>query len=212
MKKIAVMIYPYFSLQEITCLTAGLAIYFGEKIDYLAAEKKIYESEDGFLVTPTKTFDEVIPSEYDCIILPGIINPLPALFDERNIAFLKHFKGNQTTTIAAISSAPLLLAKAGLLDDHHFAAGLFMQMLDLFSFIPKENFVHQPLLEDGNVITGIGFAFREFAECVLRQLGYDPGDHFMSPVTKTYTEEELTFYWEESDYQEFQEELKDYLN
>ena len=130
----------------------------------------------------------------------------------RNIAFLKHFKGNQTTTIAAISSAPLLLAKAGLLDDHHFAAGLFMQMLGLFSFIPKENFVHQPLLEDGNVITGIGFAFREFAECVLRQLGYDPGDHFMSPVTKTYTEEELTFYWEESDYQEFQEELKDYLN
>ncbi len=211
MKKIAVMLYPNFSLQEITCLTSCFTVWFGEKIDFLASEKKLYESEDGFLVMPTKVFDEAEPSAYDCLILPGIIDPLPALFDERNIAFLKKLE-NATTLIAAISSAPLLLAKAGLLNDTKFTAGFFMQMTKAFDFIKADNFIHKPILEDKNIITGIGFAFREFAECVLKRLDYDIGDNFMMPVQKEYTEEELTFYWTDPEYEEFKDELKTYTN
>ena len=105
-----------------------------------------------------------------------------------------------------------MLAKAGLLSEVKFTAGMFMQMLDVFPFIKKENFIHQPVVRDKNIITSIGFAFGKFAQLVLNELGLDVGESFMFPVTKEYTEDELTFYWENDDYQEFLNELKEYQN
>ena len=52
--------------------------------------------------------------------------------------------------------------------------------------------------------------FREFAEAVLRRFEYDIGDNFMRYAPDEYTEEELTFYWSDDEYQEFLEELKEY--
>lgn len=72
MKKIAVVIYPYFSLQEITTLTSCLKLWFDKEIDFLGSEIKIYESEEGFQVTTTKAFNEVDANDYSCVILPGI--------------------------------------------------------------------------------------------------------------------------------------------
>lgn len=211
MKKIAVIIYPYFSLQEITTLTSCLKIWFSKDIDYLGSELNIYESEEGFQVFPTKIFSDINLDDYSCVILPGIINPLPALYDNKLINFLAELK-NRDILIASISSSPLLLAKAGLLDDTRFTAGFFMQMADIFKYINKKNFIHQPIVKDKNFITAIGFAFREFAQLVLSELGLDVGESFMYPVTKQYTEEELTFYWDDADYKEFLEELKEYQN
>ena len=45
---------------------------------------------------------------------------------------------------------------------------------------------------------------------VLLRLGYDVGDGFMLPESRDYTEDELTFYWSDSDYPEFLEELEQY--
>lgn len=203
----AVLIYPNFSLQEITCLTSCLAIWYDEAIDIIASEMKIYTSEEGFQITPSKTVDDVTPSDYKCIILPGSINPLPAVYDEKLIAFLQNGK-NTNTLFAAISSAPILLAKAGILDGEEFTAGFFMQMVDIFPFIDKTHFVHKPVVKSGNIITGIGMFFREFAETVLNTLGYDVGDDFMNHSGKEYTEEELTFYWTDNEYAEFLQDLK----
>ncbi len=207
--KYAVLIYPNFSLQEITCLTACLSVWFEEKIDILASEKKTYFSEDGFPVTPTKTVEEVQPTDYRCIILPGTIDPLPALFDDKLMDFLR--KGKESDTLfGAISSAPLFLSKAGILDGKDFTAGYFMQMAEAFPFIDKTHFVHRTVVESGNVITAIGKFFREFAQAVLHRLGYDVGDHFMEVSDRAYTEDELTFYWTDEEYAEFLEELKGY--
>ena len=206
-KKYAVLIYPDFSLQEITCLTSCLTVWFGEKIDVIASEMKPYASEEGFQITPGKTVDEADPSDYACVILPGTINPLPALYDDKLIDFLR--KGKDTDTLfAAISSSPILLSKAGVLDGKDFTAGYFMQMAETFSFVEKHHFVHKPVVESGNVITGIGMFFREFAESVLHRLGYDIGDNFMDVSDQQFTEEELTFYWTDEEYSEFLEELK----
>lgn len=209
MKRFAVILYPNFSLQEIACLTSALTVWFGETIDFIASESKEYRSEDGLRVLPTKTIDQANVADYDCVILPGTINPLPALFDEKLIDFLKG--GIHTDVVfAAISSAPILLSKSGLLNGRKFTSGYFMQMADAFSFIEKENFLHVGVVEDGNVITGIGMFFREFAQAVLKRFGYDVGDNFMLDKPADYTEEELTFYWTEEEYQEFLEELKQY--
>lgn len=211
MKKIAVIIYPYFSLQEITTLTSCLKIWFGREIDYLGSEMKIYKSEEGFQVTPTKNFNEVNLDDYNCVILPGIINPLPALYDDKLINFLSGLK-NRDILIGSISSSHILLAKAGILDEVKFTAGLFMQMADIFEYINKKNFIHKPVVKDKNFITAIGFAFREFAQLVLNELGLDVGEKFMYPVTREYTEDELTFYWEDDDYKQFLKEVYKYQN
>ena len=209
MKKFAVLLYPDFSLQEITCLTSALTVWFGEKLDFIACENREYLSEEGLRILPDKTITEASLTDYDCIILPGTINPLPALFDEKLIDFLK--SGINTDIVfAAISSSPLLLSKAGVLKGKKFTSGYFMQMADTFPFIEKENFLHQSVVEDGNVITGIGMFFSQFAEAVLRKFGYDIGDNFMRYKPEDYTEEQLTFYWSDDEYKEFLDELKEY--
>ena len=200
--KYAVLIYPDFSLQEITCLTSALTVWFGESIDILASESKPYFSEEGFQVTPAKTVDEAVP---------GTVNPLPALFDEKLIGFLRRGKGTDTL-FAAISSSPALLCKAGLLDGKDFTAGFFVQFAETFPFIDTNHFVHRPVVEEGNVITAIGMFFREFAQTVLNRLGYDVGEHFMDTSGPAYTEDELTFRWSDEDYQEFLDELKEFTD
>ncbi len=209
MRKFAVLLYPDFSLQEITCLTSVLTVWFGERIDYIASENKEYRSEEGLRVIPTKTTADAEITDYDCVILPGTINPLPALFDEKLIEFIRGGNGSDIV-FAAISSSPILLSKAGILNGKKFTSGFFMQMADSFDFVEKDNFIHKGLIEDGNVITGIGMFFREFAEVVLKRFGYDIGSNFMRDTPEEYTEEELTFYWSDNEYQEFLEELKAY--
>ena len=209
MKKIAVLLYPAFSLQEITCLTSVLTVWFGESIDFIASENKELKSEEGLRVLPTKTTSEAKASDYDCVILPGTVNPLPALFDERIINFLREGAGSGTL-FAAISSAPILLSKAGVLKGRKFTAGYFMQLAETFDFVERENFIHKGVVEDGNVITGIGMFFREFAEAVLRKLDYDIGEEFMRDRPEDFSEEDLTFRWPDEDYREFLEELKPY--
>lgn len=208
-KKYAVLIYPGFSLQEITCLTSCLSVWFGETIDIIAGENKPYASEEGFPVLPTRTADEADPSDYACVILPGTINPLPALYDDKLIGFLRRGR-DSNTLFAAISSAPALLSRAGLLDGRDFTAGFFMQLAEYFPFIDEAHFIHRPVVESGNAVTAIGMFFREFAQCVLNRLGYDVGEHFMDASGREYSEEELTFYWPDEDYQEFLQEVREF--
>lgn len=54
-----------------------------------------------------------------------------------------------------------------------------MEMVELFPFINIDNFIHQPLVKDNNIITAIGFAFREFAKLVLNELGLEVDESFM---------------------------------
>ncbi|MBQ4545748.1 MAG: DJ-1/PfpI family protein [Oscillospiraceae bacterium] len=209
MNKFAVLLYPDFSLQEITCLTSVLSVWFGEEIDFIASKNIEYKSEEGLRILPAKTTAEVKITDYDCVILPGTINPLPALYDNALMDFLKSGIGTDVV-FAAISSSPLLLAKSGILEGKKFTAGFFMQMAEVFPFVEKENFVHKGVVGDGNVITGIGMFFREFAEAVLRRFGYDIGENFMRDNPADFSEDELTFYWSEEEYSEFLQELSEY--
>lgn len=206
MRKIAVMIYPYFSMQEISFLTDGLKVYFDIDIEVFAASKEIICSEDNFQIIAHKTFDEFKVEEYDCVILPGILNPLPALFDERNIDFLKGLK-DKDILIASISSSPMLLAKAGLLENVHFTSGIWDEISQHLDFIPYHNMVHQPLVKDRNIITAMGLAFKEFAEMVIRTLGIDACEEgIFNGVTREYKDEELIFKMGEENFRKFMAE------
>lgn len=170
MKKVACVIYPNFSLYEIVDLTSSLVLQYGIKVDYIAANKENILSEDGLICQATKTFDEVELNEYSCIVLPGMSDFTSALKDELLIQFLKQLKG-KSIVIAAISSAPILLAKAGLLEDITFTGGIWQNFFGYFDFLSKENLMPKTIHQDKNIITAIGFAHQEFAKKVLATLG-----------------------------------------
>ncbi|VJF99731.1 4-methyl-5(beta-hydroxyethyl)-thiazole monophosphate synthesis protein [Streptococcus pneumoniae] len=170
MKKVLCVIYPNFSLYEIASLTSTLALSFDITIDYVASDYSMVVSEDGLSCQPTKTLDQIRIEDYSCVILPGMVNIVPALQDEKLISFLRSLS-EQDILIAAISSAPLLLAKAGLLNDTKFTGGIWQNFFDYFEFLPRENFKAKAVLQDKNIITAIGFAHIEFARKVILGLG-----------------------------------------
>lgn len=86
-EKIAVIVYPHFSLYEVTCLTEAL-MWFDQPVEIFASSKEPVRSEDGFLITPDKTLDEFSAGDYACVVLPGMMIPFPALFDRKLIDFL----------------------------------------------------------------------------------------------------------------------------
>ena len=192
MKKVLCIIYPNFSLYEITALTSTLALSFDITIDYVASDYSIVISEDGLPCQPTKTLDQICIEEYSCIILPGMVNIGPALQDEKLISFLRSLD-EQDILIAAVSSAPLLLAKAGLLNDTKFTGGIWQNFFDYFEFLPRENFQPKVLVQDKQIITAIGFAHQEFARRVILSLGLAANTDNYFKEQNEYPEENLIF-------------------
>lgn len=210
MKKVLCMIYPNFSLYEIVSLTSTLALSFGITIDYVASDNSILVSEDGLLCQPTKTLDQINLDDYSCVILPGMVNIGPALQDEELLSFLRGLV-KQDILVAAISSAPLLLAKAGLLNDTKFTGGIWQNFFDYFDFLPHKNFRPKVLVQDKHIITAVGFAHQEFARRILLTLGLvDNADNYFKEQ-KEYSEEDLIFTLSDEEFDEVKRSIENTL-
>ena len=210
MKKALCIIYPNFSIYEVVGLTSTLALSFGVEVDYASSDRNVIRTEDGLPCQPTRILDEVVIEDYSCVILPGMINIVPALHDEKLISFLKSLK-QQEVLIAAISSAPILLAKAGLLKDAKFTGGIWQNFFDYFEFLPRENFKAQAVLQDKNIITAVGYAHQAFARKVLLSLGLvDNADDYFKERNQ-YSEEDLIFTLSEEEFAEMKHEFENTL-
>ena len=207
MKKALCIIYPNFSLYEVVGLTSTLALSFGIEIDYVGSDRGIITSEDGLACQPTRTLDEVVIEDYSCVILPGLINIAPALHDEKLISFLRSLN-QQEILIAAISSAPILLAKAGLLEDTKFTGGIWQNFFDYFEFLPRENFKAKAVLQDKNIITAVGFAHQEFARKVILGLGLAENTDNYFKEQNEYSEEDLVFTLSDKEFDEVKQSIK----
>ena len=210
MKKVLCLIYPNFSLYEVVGLTSTLALSFGVEVDYASSDRNVIRTEDGLPCQPTRILDEVVIEDYSCVILPGMINIAPALHDEKLISFLRSLK-QQEILIAAISSAPILLARAGLLKDTQFTGGIWQNFFDYFEFLPRENFKAQAVLQNKNIITAVGFAHQAFARKVLLSLGLvDNADNYFKERNK-YSDEDLIFALSEEEFAEMKHEFENTL-
>ena len=210
MKKVLCIIYPNFSLYEITALTSTLALSFDITIDYAASDHSIVVSEDGLPCQPTKTLDQIRIEEYSCVILPGMVNIGPALQDGKLISFLRDL-GERDVLIAAISSAPLLLAKAGLLKDTKFTGGIWQNFFDYFEFLPRENFQPKVLVQDKQIITAIGFAHQEFARKVILSLGLAENTDNYFKEHKEYAEKDLIFTLSDEEFDQVKQSIENSL-
>ena len=128
MKKTAVLIYNQFCNFEISVALEILAM--AEKpITVFAKELTMITSEEGLKVFPEKSISDIDISEYDSLLLPGAMDIREAIEDDEVLSFIKLF-GERKMIIGAISIAPILLVKNGIIGAKPFMAGVNKE--DLF--------------------------------------------------------------------------------
>jgi putative intracellular protease/amidase len=136
----------------------------------LGFNKKAIITMGGLTITPDNTFDNVKFEAGDLLILPGgstwmddenqeIIKKLPQLIKSKVI-------------IAAICGATVALATNGLLDfiKHTSNDKEYLKMI-CPEYKGEHNYVNQPAVTDGNIITASGLAPMEFSYEVFRATG-----------------------------------------
>ena len=116
-KKTAVLIYNQFCNFEIAPALEMLAMA-RKPVTVFARSLSAVKSEEGLTVVPEKTIEE---------LLPGALDIREVIEDEKILSFIRKFDG---MPVGAISIAPLLLLKAGMLKGKPFMAGVNAE--DLF--------------------------------------------------------------------------------
>lgn len=181
MKKTAVLLYDSFCNFEISPAFEILAL--AEKpITIFGISKQAIRSEDGLSVIPDATIDNFDLDAYDSLILPGAMDIREAIENKKIIDFIKKFDGK---TIGAISIAPLLLVRAGLLNGKPFMAGVNKEEIfeegfsksDLAEMVGWDDNINKPIKDGyiitGNIITSISYNFVKWALAFGKMVGID---------------------------------------
>ena len=167
MKKTAVLIYNQFCNFEIAPALEMLAIA-QKPITIFAKSMSPVRSEEGLTVLPEKAIDELKLEDYDSLLLPGAKDIREAIEDDSILEFIRRFDG---IPIGAISIAPLLLLKAGLLDGKPFMAGVNPEDLAEEGYTSEdlalmkgwddciENPIQEGYIRTGNIVTSVCFNF-----------------------------------------------------
>lgn len=71
MKKLGILIYPEFSLQEVGNIMYLFRWYFDSETRMISVNKGLVKSEEGVYVQAEISLDEFIKEDYHCLILPG---------------------------------------------------------------------------------------------------------------------------------------------
>ena len=181
MKRAAILLYDQFCNFEISVLLQIFAIA-GKPVTTFAKPLAPVRCEEGLTVLPERALDAVDSAEFDCLILPGASDIREAIEDRDVIAFIQKFDV-PGMTIGAISIAPLLLLRAGMLNGKPFMAGVNAEELYEEGFTPEElahmvgwdecikNPVKEGYIKSGAVITSISCQFVRWAIAVADTLG-----------------------------------------
>lgn len=128
----------------------------------------------GMRVVPDAVLDEVTPTDSAMLILPGAEAWLaPGLLDAFAAKAGEFLEAG--VPVAAICGATAGLARAGLLDRRAHTSNA-LEFLESTGYQGSACFRPDPVVVDGDLVTGSGIAPVEFAREVLAKLDvYEPG-------------------------------------
>ncbi|MDO5047774.1 MAG: DJ-1/PfpI family protein [Anaerococcus sp.] len=181
MKKTAVLIYESFCNFEISVALEILALN-NKEIVVFAKTKEVIASEEGFKILPDKIISEIDIDEYDSLLLPGAVDIEATVKDPEIIEFIKLFRNK---LIGAISIGPILLLKAGILNDKSFMAGVNKEELLEEGFLASdltkmkdwdeciENHIEEGYIISENIITSVSYNFVKFGIQFAKMLGIE---------------------------------------
>ena len=194
MQKLALLVYPEFSLQEVMNLSRLFRWNYDVFTEVIATGTDPVRSEEGICVLPQKTTQEFAKDDYLCLILPGCSNFTEAFKDEELFAFLSSFRGDGGFVIGAICSGPLFLARARVLKGRKFTASIYMDLFDFCPFLERENYVAAPAVVADHIVTAGGSNFNGFAVEIAHLLGLECPDRILSGYMDSWTKEDYEEY------------------
>lgn len=178
MGKILVFIYDDMADFEITFVTHMVGADLGKEVITIAYEDKLIRSKSGVVYKPLRQIKDVLQEEVEGLIIPGGLNGeiRPEL-----IELIQKLNLNRKL-LAAICAGPRFLAKAGVLDKVKYTTSVInwterhAQVFKEDDPFPRQNFVIDRVVRDGNVITAQGNAFVDFAAEVADWFGAFEGE------------------------------------
>ncbi len=157
---------PAFTIAHINRPAPGMASPYSVKT--VGMDRKMVRSMGGITIQPDMSLDELVPGKSSMLILPGselwadtIADP--ALVKARDFV-------ESGVPIAAICGATFGLARVGLLDDRRHTSN-DPDWLASSGYHGIANYVQEPAVEDGGIITASVTASLEFARLILGRLG-----------------------------------------
>ncbi len=127
-------------------------------------------SQAGFTHLPGCTLAQAFNLEgVEALIFPG--GPIRSQREELSDLIRKTHQEN--TLLAAICFGPQYLGRAGILDHHRFTTSCSeetIRSLGVPDPYPRQNYLNERVVRDGNVITSKGGAFVDFAFAVAEYL------------------------------------------
>jgi putative intracellular protease/amidase len=183
MRKVAVLVYDQFCNFEFSVALEMLAMA-GKPITVFAKSLEPVKSEEGLSVVADKTIDELQIEEYDALLLTGAADIREAIEDEHVLEFIKAFDRDDVI-IGAISIAPILLLRAGMLKGKRFMAGVNKEDLieegfswdDMKFMVGWDENLRNPVvggfIREGNIITSVSYNFIVWAMAFGKALGIE---------------------------------------
>ncbi len=160
---------------EITLLMHRLKNTGKRQCVYISEDTKPIQAQSGLTFVPDQTIASVDMSEIEALIIPGG----PINNTQNSICNLVTRLAEKGTLVAAICFAPQFLGRAGILNQYTYTTSCSedkikqLQVEDPFN---REQYRHQRVVIDRNVITAQGFAFVDFAMAVCNYLGIYEGN------------------------------------
>lgn len=166
MNKILVFIFDGMTDYEITFVTHLLGADAGKEIITISYVDEIIEGRSGFLYKPSKLVTDVLYEDVEGIIIPGgwYGYAKPELME-----LLNNLNSKGKLISAICGAGTVFLAKAGVLKNVTYttpAVDWTQKYIEVFGEkdpFPRESFVLERVVRDGNIITAQGIAFIDFA-------------------------------------------------
>ncbi len=157
---------PAFAIAHINRPAPGIASKYGVKT--VGKDREMIRSMGGITIQPDISLDELMPGNSSMLILPGSELWADKITDPA-LAKAQDFV-DSGVPIAAICGATFGLARAGLLDDRRHTSN-DPNWLAASGYRGMANYVQEPAVEDGGIITASVTASLEFAKLILGRLG-----------------------------------------
>jgi cyclohexyl-isocyanide hydratase len=201
---VAFLLFPNVTQLDLTGPAQVLSRLGNVSLDLVWKDKKPVDTDAGFPLLPTATFEEIKSADILCV--PGGLGTLEIMQDSEVLSWVRQVAGD-ATWITSVCTGSLVLCAAGLLKG--FKATSHWASLEQLAFFGAEP-VAQRIVYDrnrvsgGGVTSGIDFALtlaslirgKKFAEFIQLSIEYDPKPPFDSGTPEKADPDILARYWQ----------------
>lgn len=170
-QKTLVLLYPNAIAFEVMMAAELLHEHF--PVVVATPDGAAHEASNGMLIQASLQFQDVIASEYRCVLVPGG-DPYDMLTEGWADAILQ--AANQAgAIIGAICAGPAIITHSGIADGRRFTHGYGdTYREELAPYWRDARYELAPVVVDGNLVTAQAYAHIDFGVEMLRQaLGID---------------------------------------